>query len=197
MKELFRQLLPGLRAVAVFTVLLGLAYPLVITGISQLAMNRQANGSMVEVAGRQASVHLAQNFTGDQWLQPRPSAAKNSDDANDPGWNGLYSAGTNAGPNSTELTEEITARRAELARVNGVPADQVPAEALTSSASGLDPDISPEYAEQQVNRIAAARHISPDAVRHAIAQGSHGRALGFLGEPTVNVVEVNAALARG
>ncbi|NNG20601.1 K(+)-transporting ATPase subunit C [Naumannella sp. ID2617S] len=197
MKQLFRQLLPGVRAVALFTILLGVAYPLLVTGVAQLVFPSQANGSVIEVGGRQASTHLAQRFEGPQWLQPRPSQARNSSDPDDPGWNGLYSGASNLGPNSSDLLAQVQQRRVEIAAANGVRPDQVPADALTASASGLDADISPAYAELQVNRIAAARGVPADTVRTAVLAGTRQRPLGFLGEPTVNVVEVNAALARG
>ncbi|OYO02655.1 potassium-transporting ATPase subunit KdpC [Enemella evansiae] len=197
MSQMIRQLLPGLRAVLVFTVLLGLAYPLLMTGIAQLAFPHQANGSQQTVDGRSVSTVLGQQFTGAEWLQPRPSEAKDSENANDPGYNGGYSAGSNLGPNSEDLVTGIEQRRADVARANGVPPEDVPADAVTASSSGLDPDISPAYAELQVNRIATARGIPADRVRAAIAEGSRAPMLGFLGQPRVNVSEVNLALARG
>ncbi|OYN96875.1 K+-transporting ATPase ATPase C chain [Propionibacteriaceae bacterium ES.041] len=197
MSQMIRQLLPGLRAVLVFTVLLGLAYPLLMTGIAQLAFPHQANGSLQTVDGRSVSTVLGQQFTGAEWLQPRPSEAKDAENENDPGYNGLYSAGSNLGPNSEELVTGIDQRRADVARANGVPPEQVPADAVTASSSGLDPDISPAYAELQVNRIATARGVPAATVRAAIAEGSRAPMLGFLGQPRVNVSEVNLALARG
>lgn len=197
MSQLIRQFLPGLRAVLVFTVLLGVAYPLLMTGIAQVVFPNQANGSVQTVDGRSASTVLGQQFTGAEWLQPRPSEAKDADNPDDPGYNGLASAASNLGPNNPELVAEIEKRRAEVASANGVRPSDVPADAVTASSSGLDPDISPAYAELQVNRIATARGIPAATVRAAIAEGSHGRMLGFLGEPRVNVSEVNLALARG
>lgn len=197
MSQMIRQLLPGLRAVLVFTVLLGLAYPLLMTGIAQLAFPHRANGSLQTVDGRSVSTVLGQQFTGAEWLQPRPSEAKDAENENDPGYNGRYSAGSNLGPNSEELVTGIEQRRADVARANGVPPEQVPADAVTASSSGLDPDISPAYAALQVNRVAAARGVPAEVVRQAIAEGSRAPMLGFLGQPRVNVTEVNLALARG
>lgn len=197
MSQMIRQLLPGIRAVLVFTVLLGLAYPLLMTGFAQVVFPSQANGSLQAVDGRSVSTVLGQQFTGAEWLQPRPSEAKDSDDPNDPGYNGLYSAGSNLGPNSEDLVTSIEQRRADVARANGVRPDQVPADAVTASSSGLDPDISPAYAALQVNRIATARGVPAEVVRQAIAEGTHAPMLGFLGRPRVNVSEVNLALARG
>jgi len=174
----------------VLTVVLGVLYPLAVTGVAQLVMPWQANGSIITVDGRPvASDHLGQAFTDNRWLWGRPSAAGD-------GYDGAASGGTNLGPNSPTLVELIAQRRAELATVNGVTEDQVPADAVTASASGLDPDISPAYAAIQVQRIAAARGISADQVRGAIAEGTHGRMFGFLGNPVVNIIEVNLALAR-
>lgn len=188
MSGFMRQFVAGLRAMIVFTVVLGLAYPVLVWGIAQLVAPRPANGSLVEVNGRPvASTLIGQNFSDPKWLHPRPSAAGDGYDAS-------ASSGSNLGPNSDKLTEQITTRRADIARADGVPESAVPPDAVTASSSGLDPHISPAYAAIQVNRIAAARGIPADRVRQVIAAHTHGRILGFLGEPAVNVVEVNLAL---
>lgn len=189
-----RQFIVGLRAMLVLTVVLGIIYPLLVTLIAQVALPWQANGSLVSVRGGEASVLIAQDFTGEEWLQPRPSVALTDDGSS--AWNPMASGGSNLGPNSEELARHITERRQRFAALNGVSPDQVPVDAVTASSSGLDPDISPANAELQVDRIARARGIDPEVVRRAIADATRGRTLGFLGEDRVNVVEVNAALSR-
>jgi potassium-transporting ATPase KdpC subunit len=198
-----RRHLAALRALLVFTVLLGVLYPLVVLGIGQLAFPAQANGSLVQADGRVVgSSLLGQAFLdarGDplpQWFQPRPSAAVNPDDKNDPGYNPLFSGPSNLGPSNPVLIKSIDARRAAVAAFNGVPPGRVPPDALTASASGLDPDISPAYAYLQVNRVAKARGLNPAAVRALVSAHLQGRTLGILGEPRVNVLELNIALAR-
>lgn len=190
MTSALQQTWRGLRAILVLTVILGVLYPLAVTGVAQLVFPWQANGSLVLVDGKPvASAQLGQAFTDDRWLWGRPSAAGD-------GYDGAASGGSNQGPNSADLVAAIEERRAELAKANGVAPEQIPADALTASASGLDPDISPAYAAIQVDRIATARGVSADQVRAAIASATHGRILGFLGEPRVNVVEANLALAE-
>lgn len=186
--HLLRHTLVGLRAMVVLTVVLGIAYPLLVTGIAQVAMPHQANGSVIEVGGHQTSTLLAQQFEGPQWLHPRPSKA------GDHGYDGLASAGSNLGPNSAELRAEVLQRKEAIAQENHT--ESVPSEAVTASASGLDPHISPAYADLQVARIARARGIGEDRVRDAIRAGTQGPTLGFLGEARVNVVIVNSVLPR-
>ena len=198
-----RQYLAALRALLVLTVLLGVLYPLVVLGIGQLAFPSQANGSLVSAGGRVIGSSLlgqafidAQGNPAPQWFQPRPSAASDPNNKNDPGYNPLFSGGSNLGPTNPDLIKSIDARRAAVAAFDGVPAASVPPDAVTASASGLDPDISPAYATEQVTRVARARGLAPAAVRALVAAHVQGRALGILGEPRVNVVELNAALAR-
>ncbi|MGH3669209.1 MAG: potassium-transporting ATPase subunit KdpC [Pseudonocardiaceae bacterium] len=199
-----RQHLAALRALLVFTVLAGIAYPLAVTGIAQLALPGQANGSLVHQAGQPVgSSLLGQPFADPhgnplpQWFQPRPSAAVTDSSNNaDPGYNALASAPSNLGPTNAGLITKIDERRAAVAAFDGVAPSAVPPDAVTASASGLDPDISPAYAYQQANRVARARGLTPATVRTLVTQHISGRVLGFLGQPRVNVVELNLALSQ-
>jgi K+-transporting ATPase ATPase C chain len=200
---LVRQHLAALRALLVLTVLAGILYPLVIFGIGQLVFPAQAKGSLVRVNGGVVGSSLlgqafvdAQGNPAPQWFQPRPSAASDPSTKNDPGYNPLFSGPSNLGPSNPDLIKSIDARRAAVAAFDGVPPQRVPPDAVTASGSGLDPDISPAYAEEQVNRVAKARGLDPGTVRALVAAHVQGRTLGILGEPRVNVVELNAALAR-
>lgn len=187
----------ALRAMVVFTLVVGVGYTLVVTGIGQLVLPAQARGSAVRTADGQVagSALIGQSFTDAsgsplaRYFQSRPSAAGK-------GYDATASGGSNLGPENPALVKAITDRRAQVAAFDGVTEAQVPPDAVTASASGLDPDISPAYAEIQVNRVAQARGLSPDQVRSLVAAHTQGRALGFLGEPTVNVVELNLALDR-
>jgi potassium-transporting ATPase KdpC subunit len=197
-----RRHLAALRALLVLTVITGILYPLVVLGIGQLAFPAQAGGSLVRADGHVVgSSLLGQAFTDaqgnplPQWFQPRPSAAVNPDNKNDPGYNPLFSGPSNLGPSNPVLIKSIDARRAAVAAFNGVPPASVPPDALTASASGLDPDISPAYAYLQVNRVAKARGLNPAVVRALVRVHIQGRSAGILGEPRVNVLELNTALA--
>ena len=190
-----RQRLAALRALLVFTVMCGIAYPLVMLGVAQAAFPQQANGSLVTYHGRTAgSSLLCQEFTGangaplPQYFQPRPS------DTAGYGCNPLASGGSNLATTSIKLARTIEARRQQAASFNGVAPASVPPDAVTASASGLDPDISLAYAYLQVNRVARARHLNPATVRALVTSHLQGRTLGFLGEPRVNVLELNLAL---
>jgi K+-transporting ATPase ATPase C chain len=187
----------AIRAMVMFTLVVGVAYTLVITGIGQLVLPAQADGSAVRnshgtVVG---SALIGQTFSGSDgnplpaYFQPRPSAAGTGYDAS-------ASSGSNWGPENPDLIKAITDRKAQVAAFDGVGLDQVPPDAVTASASGLDPDISPAYAAIQVARVAQARNLPADQVRSLVAANTQGRALGFLGEPTVNVVQLNLALDR-
>ena len=186
-----RQLWASLRMLVVLTVLLGLAYPLLMTGFAQLVFPGRADGSLTERDGDViGSSLIGQSFAGrPEYFQSRPSAAGD-------GYDPLASSASNLGPESGDLLAAIEQRRAAAAALDGTaPADVAP-DALLASASGLDPHISPAYADQQVERIASARAMSPDEVRTLIDRYTEGRALGFLGEPGVNVLELNLALDR-
>ncbi|MGH3854288.1 MAG: potassium-transporting ATPase subunit KdpC [Pseudonocardiaceae bacterium] len=198
-----RQHLAALRALLILTVLLGIVYPLVVLAIGQLAFPAQANGSLLSVDGRVVGSSLLGQAFADakgtplpQWFQPRPSAASDPNNKNDPGYNPLFSGGSNLGPSNPVLIKSIDARRAAVAAFDGVPPASVPPDALTASGSGLDPDISPAYAEEQITRVAKARGVDPATVRALVAAHIQGRTLGILGEPRVNVLELNAALTR-
>lgn len=185
----------AIRLTLLATVVLGVGYPLAVWGVGQAAFHDQANGSMVTDSSGTAvgSSLIGQSFTGkqaDRWFQSRPSAA------GEDGYDAQGSSGSNLGPNNPDLLKAVEDRRAALAKADGVPAAQVPADAVTASGSGLDPDISPEYALQQVQRVASARGLSAADVRHLVSQHTESRQLGFLGEPVVNVLALNLALAK-
>lgn len=195
-----RQHIAALRGLLLFTVICGILYPLVVFGIAQGAFNHQANGSLVSFHGRVVgSSLLCQEFVGGKgqplakYFQPRPSAAT-SGEKNDYGCNPLFSAASNLGPNNPVLVQDIKARIKQIEAFDHVPASAIPADAVTVSASGLEPFISPQNATIQVSRVAAARHTSPAAVRALVSKCSQGRTLGFLGEPRVNVLLLNIAL---
>ena len=195
-----RQHIAGLRGLLVFTVITGIIYPVAMWGLAQGLFHNQANGSLVSYKGRTVgSSLLCQEFVnakGDplpQYFQPRPSAAT-SGASNDYGCNPLFSAASNLGPTNPKLIAMIKARQQQIAAFDHVPISKIPPDAVTASASGLDPDISPAYAAIQVDRVAAARHISPAQVEALVSQNTTGRALGFLGEPVVNVLKLNIAL---
>ncbi|MGB6162385.1 MAG: potassium-transporting ATPase subunit KdpC [Pseudonocardiaceae bacterium] len=196
-----RQHLAALRALLVLTVLTGVLYPLVVMGIGQAVFPSQANGSLVtegaHVVGSsllgQAYVDAKGNLLP-QWFQGRPSAAADPNNKNDPGDNPLFSGGSNLGPSNPGLVTSINSRRAAVAAFDGVPPASVPPDAITASGSGLDPDISPAYAFEQVNRVAKARGLDPAVVRALVSAHLQARTLGILGEPRVNVIELNTAL---
>jgi K+-transporting ATPase ATPase C chain len=191
-----RQTGVAIRAMLVLTVVLGIGYTLVITGIGQLVFPAQANGSPVRVDGKVVGSSLiGQSFTTakgvalPQWFQSRPSAAGN-------GYDGGASSGSNYGPNSKTLVGLIAARQKAIEKLDGVTAAQIPADAVTASGSGLDPDISPAYALLQVHTVAKARGLSDTTVKQLVESKIQGRELGYLGEPTVNVLDLNIALAK-
>ena len=184
----------ALKAMVVFTVVLGVAYPLTITLVGQVALPAQANGSLVTTAdGVIGSSLIGQSFTDadgaalPEWFQSRPSAA---------GYDASASSGSNWGPENPDLIQAIGDRQAAIEKLDGVPADEIPADAVTASASGLDPQISPAYALLQVPRVAAARDLPEAEVRALVEAVEQGRDLGYLGEPTVNVLNLNLELAR-
>jgi K+-transporting ATPase ATPase C chain len=191
-----RQYWVALRAMVVFTVVLGVGYTAVITGVGQLVMPAQANGQLVQDADGQTvgSALIGQSFTDEdgaalpEWFQSRPSAAGDGYDAS-------ASSGSNYGPENDDLIAAIGDRKASIAKLEGVSENEVPADAVTASASGLDPHISPEYARLQVPRIAEARDLPESDVAGLVEDHIQGRDLGFLGDPTVNVLELNLALA--
>ncbi|HEY3956819.1 MAG TPA: potassium-transporting ATPase subunit KdpC [Streptosporangiaceae bacterium] len=196
-----RQHIAALRLLLIFTVITGIIYPVFVFGVAQAAFSKQANGSMVTYHGKVVgSGLLCQEFlykNGDpmpQYFQPRPSDAILPDAKNDYGCDPRYSAASNLGPNNPALVQLIKQRQKQIAAFDHVRISQIPADAVTASGSGLDPDISPANAAIQVNRVAAARHISPAAVEALVQENTTGRTLGFLGEPVVNVLNLNIAL---
>jgi potassium-transporting ATPase KdpC subunit len=190
-----RQYWVAIRSMIIFTVALGIIYPLVITGIGLLAPS-QANGSKLTVDGKTVgSALIGQSFTDKkgnalaQWFQSRPSAAGDGYDAG-------ASSGSNQGTESPTLIKEIKERKAAIAKSDGVDPASIPPDALTASASGLDPDISPAYAREQINRVASARHLPVAEVTTLVNSFVTGRELGYIGDPTVNVLELNIALSK-
>ncbi len=191
---MFRQTLVALRALLILTVVLGIGYPLAVTAIGQVALPNQANGQLLRVDGQVVgSAIIGQSFTDadgtplPEWFQSRPSAAGSGYDAG-------ASSGSNYGPHNADLLAAIADRRAAIEALDGT--SDIPADALTASASGLDPHISPEYARLQVPRVAEARGLDQAVVSRLVESFVQGRDLGYLGEPTVNVLELNIALAK-
>lgn len=191
----FRQTWTAVRALLILTVVLGLAYPLLVTGIGQLAFNANANGQLVRVDGEVVgSAIIGQSFTDadgvalPEWFQSRPSAAG-------AGYDGAASSGSNYGPENEDLIAAIGERQAAIEELDSVAPGDIPADAVTASGSGLDPHISPEYALLQVPRVAEARGLPEQRVRELVESMVQGRDLGYLGEPTVNVLQLNIALA--
>jgi potassium-transporting ATPase KdpC subunit len=199
--SIVRQLIAALRGLLLFTVICGIIYPVVMFGIAQAAFHKQANGSLVSYQGRVVgSSLLCQEFVDakgnplPQYFQPRPSNAADATVKTDYGCNPLFSAASNLGPNNPDLVQLIKTRQKQVAAFDHVKISQIPPDAVTASASGLDPYISPQNAAIQVDRVAAARHVSPAAVEALVQQNTKGRTLGFLGESRVNVLTLNIAL---
>jgi potassium-transporting ATPase KdpC subunit len=202
------QLGVAIRAMVVLTVLLGVIYPLAMTGVAQALFHGNANGSIVQVNGKDVGSSLiGQAYTqpvmqngqpeigadgkpvmeaNPMWFQTRPSAVN---------YDAMGSGGSQFGPNNPDQLALVAQRRAAVAKLEGVNPAQVPPDALTASGSGLDPDISPAYAALQVNRIARERSLPVATVQQLVKANTQGRVLGFLGEPRVNVVTLNADLA--
>jgi potassium-transporting ATPase KdpC subunit len=197
-----RQHLAAFRALLVFTVICGAIYPLVILGVSQVAFHKQANGSLVSFNGHVVgSSLLCQEFVDakgnplPQYFQPRPSAAvPTPTPKGDYGCDPTFSSASNLGPTNPTQVQLVKQRQQQIAAFDHVPVSQIPADAVTASGSGLDPDISPANAAIQVDRVAAARHLPVAEVQALVAKYTQGRVLGFLGEPRVNVLNLNIAL---
>jgi potassium-transporting ATPase KdpC subunit len=199
--NIVRQHIAALRLLLVFTVLTGIVYPVFMWGIAQAAFSKQANGSMASYNGRVVgSSLLCQEFVNaqgnplPQYFQPRPSDAIVAGAKGDYGCDPLYSSASNLGPNNPVLITNIQTQQQQIAKFDHVKISQIPADAVTTSGSGLDPDISPQNADIQVDRVAAARHVSPAAIMALVRQYTQGRTLGFLGEPRVDVLNLNIAL---
>lgn len=183
---MWKQLLPAFRMTLLMTVLTGLIYPAAITGLCQVLFKNQANGSITP----NGSSLIGQNFSKPEYFHPRPSNAGNN------GYDGTASGGFNDGPTSKKLIDRVTAATAKFHEENPTFQGQIPADAVTASASGLDPEISPANAEAQGARVAKARGMSMEQIQKLIAAHTKFRDLGFLGEPRTNVLELNLAIDR-
>lgn len=195
---MLRELRPALVLLVLFTVITGLGYPLLVTGIAQVAFPRQANGSLIVKDGKViGSALMGQQFTSERYFHGRPSATS-APDPNDSSktvdapYNAANTAGSNLGPTSKVLVERITKDVEQRKGEN--PSAPVPTDLVTTSASGLDPHISPAAALFQVPRVAKARNMPEDRLRQLVERHIEGRTLGFLGEPRVNVLALNLAL---
>lgn len=198
----------GLRALLVLTVVCGVVYPLVVTGVAQAAFPGKANGSEVSSHGKVVGSSLigqrydkGKDKRGNpvpdlRFFQPRPAAGLGSNRANgvNTGYDLQISGASNLGATNTDLVKAVKERKRWVSETYGVPEAKVPADAVTSSGSGLDPDISPAYAELQADRVARENHLPGGTVRRLVERHTDARTLGFLGEPRVNVLELNTAL---
>ncbi|MGQ4356716.1 K(+)-transporting ATPase subunit C [Streptomyces drozdowiczii] len=202
-----RRLWAALRALLVLTLVCGVLYPLAVTGAAQALMPGRANGSEVTAEGRSVGSSLIgqrYDLPGGapdlKWFQPRPSEGLGTNSRNTR-YALLVSGASNLSGDNAELIHRVTAAKAAVVRDNSVPGHpvdpaRVPADAVTSSGSGLDPDISPEYARLQVRRVAARNHLDAGRVARLVERHTDGRLLGFIGEPRVNVLELNIALRQ-
>src|ERR1700761_3500434 len=186
---------PAIVMIVVMTIITGLAYPLAMTGIAQAVFPYQANGSLIQKDGKViGSALIGQNFTSDKYFHPRPSATTEPD-PKDPTktipvpYAADNSGGSNLGPTNQALVDRVKGDAAKLAKEN--PGTPIPVDLVTTSSSGLDPDITPAAALFQVPRVAKARHMDPDKLRELVAENTKGRWLGLLGDPRVNVLQLN------
>ncbi|MBZ5498931.1 MAG: potassium-transporting ATPase subunit KdpC [Acidobacteriia bacterium] len=186
---MWKELLPGLRIKLLMTVLLGVVYPLSITGICHLAFPHRANGSLISAGGKMIGSELiGQSFTRPEYFHPRPSAAGDS------GYDATASGGSNYGPTNQKLMERVEASVSAFRKENPEYRGPIPADLATASASGLDPHISPDSARAQASRVARARGVSVDQVERLIVQFTEAPDFHLLGEPRVNVLKLNLAL---
>jgi len=187
---MWSQLVPALRINIFFTILLGIAYPLAVTGICQIVFPHQANGSLITQGNTVIGSELiGQNFSKPEYFHPRPSAAGD-------GYDATSSSPSNLGPTNQKLIDRVKADAAKFHKENPDYTGAIPADLLTASGSGLDPHISPASAAAQADRVAKARRISPESLQALIDAHTEGRDLGFLGEPRVNVLLLNLALDK-
>ena len=186
---MWQQLGTGFKMMLVLTVLTGLLYPGVVTGLCQVLFPARANGSLIVANGHAIGSELiGQNFKKPEYFQPRPSAAGND------GYDPMASGASNLGPTNQKLADRVKDSVASFRKNNPEYTGPIPADLVTSSGSGLDPDISPASAEAQAARIAKARGVPVEQVRNLIASHTQGRDFGFMGDPRVNVLEINLAL---
>jgi len=186
---MWSQIAPGLRLNLFLTLLLGIVYPLAVTGVCQIAFPRQANGSLASVNGKVVGSRLiGQNFTRPEYFQPRPSAAGSD------GYDAMASSGSNYGPTNQKLIDRVKTAVEKFHKENPDYHGPIPADLLTASASGLDPHISPDSAAAQAQRVAKARGVGLDEVQRLIAQHTERPDLGTLGEPRINVLALNLSL---
>jgi potassium-transporting ATPase KdpC subunit len=184
-----KQLLIALKATLVLTLLTGVMYPLLVTGLAKALFRDKADGSMIQANGRTVgSALIGQRFTKPEYFHGRPSAAGND------GYDGLSSGGSNLGPTSQKLADRVSADVKTFRAENPSFTGPVPGDAVTASGSGLDPHLSPEAIDAQVARVAAARGMTADALRQLVAANTEDRQMGVLGEPRVNVLKLNLAL---
>jgi K+-transporting ATPase ATPase C chain len=188
---MWKSALIAIKLSVITLVVLGLLYPLAMTGLAQIAFHDKANGSLIQQNGQVVgSKYIGQQFAGPQYFHPRPSAAGD-------GYDPLSSGASNLGPTNVTLIERIRADVANVLAENpGLQMGKIPVDMVTSSASGLDPDITPANAEAQASRVATARNMNVDEVMRLVRENTAGRDLGFLGEKRVNVLELNLALDR-
>ena len=198
--SLLRQHIAAFRALLAFTVLCGIIYPVIMWGVAQAAFKNQADGSLVTYKGQVVgSSLLCQEFVDAKgnplpaYFQPRPSNAT-SGAKNDYGCDPGYSGAANLGPNNSTLLTTVKQLQQQISKFDNVPVSKIPPDAVTSSGSGLDPDISPQYADIQVDRVAAARHLPVATVQSLVNKYTQGRNIGILGEPRVDVLTLNIAL---
>ena len=182
------ELKPAILITLVFTVLTGILYPLAVTGAAQAMFHKQANGSLIERNGQViGSEIIGQNFSKPEYFHPRPSAAGS-------GYDAANSGGSNLGPTNSALADRLTKDAAQFRKDNPDFTGPIPADAITTSASGLDPDITPANALAQSARVARARGATPDSIHNLVQANTQNRDLGVLGEPRVNVLKLNLAL---
>jgi K+-transporting ATPase ATPase C chain len=185
---MYKELKSAVLITICFTVITGILYPLAITGIAQLIFPRQANGTMLQRHGKVVGSELiGQNFARPEYFHSRPSAAGS-------GYDGAGSSGSNLGPTNPALADRLAKGAAQFRSENPTFTGAVPADAITASASGLDPEISPANARVQTLRVASARKMNPDTLQAIVDTMAEGRTLGLLGEPRVNVVKLNMKL---
>jgi potassium-transporting ATPase KdpC subunit len=189
-----KNFLSSVIAIVVITAVFGFGYPLVMTGVAQVAFKNQANGSLITVNGKVVGSKLAaQEFTGAKYFHERPSAVS---------YNAAGTSFANLGPTNPDLAKNVAAAAKAILELEGpynpgLSIGDIPVDAVTTSASGIDPDISPAYAQLQAHRIASVRGLSLETVQALIKKNTVGRSWGFFGEPGVNVLELNIALDKG